>query len=440
MPELSHLDESGALRMVDVSEKPETLRKARASGRVHTNAETLHLVTSGAAPKGDVLTAARIAGIMAAKKTSDLIPLCHPLNVSAIDVQLTPRVEDSTIEIEASVTTTGPTGVEMEAMTAVSVAALTVYDMLKAADRAIRISDIHLLAKSGGRSGDYVAPGHLPVVEDSPEGSALPVPSVIPLPSAEAAQASTAGAPDDSEAADDLSGPAEPDIEPTVPPEDERPPEFAGAAMPGDGRSGVGDDRLVTLQLQGGLEVENITEALRRVYERDPGLAAYDLAAVDEGAPLRPADVEAAAPIIAGYSPKVLEALYDREAEVSAALSRIPPHASLAGPPGSIQWDALADLLRAAIGREIGLARATKILHKKRPSLIPVIDEAILGYTMRVAGPLPAEPVDCALKVMGTLKQDLDANAEVLGGAAGEVEDVELSPLRVLDLAIRSLA
>ena len=158
-PTLSHLDERGAARMVDVSDKPESHREATARGRVVMRAETLALITEGRVSKGDVLATARLAGIMAAKRTHDLIPLCHPLPISGVEVHLTPGggSADAAVEIEASVRTTARTGVEMEALTAVSVAALTVYDMCKSAERGMRIEGVRLVAKSGGRSGDYTA-------------------------------------------------------------------------------------------------------------------------------------------------------------------------------------------------------------------------------------------------------------------------------------------
>ncbi len=155
-PGLTHFDEAGDARMVDVSDKAPTRRIAVARGRVGLSPETLAHVTGGTAAKGDVLGVARIAGIMAAKRTADLIPLCHPLALSKVAVALTP--DDTGIEIEATVATTGPTGVEMEALTAVSVAALTVYDMLKAVDRTMTITDIRLALKDGGRSGRFEAP------------------------------------------------------------------------------------------------------------------------------------------------------------------------------------------------------------------------------------------------------------------------------------------
>ena len=154
---LSHLDERGHARMVDVSSKDVTTREATARGRVLMRPETLALIVEGNVPKGDVLATARIAGIMAAKRTHELVPLCHPLPISGITVELQPASGDPAIEIEATVRTTAQTGVEMEALTAVSVAALTVYDMCKAVERTMQISDVRLVAKSGGRSGDYRA-------------------------------------------------------------------------------------------------------------------------------------------------------------------------------------------------------------------------------------------------------------------------------------------
>ena len=154
---LSHLDEAGHARMVDVSDKDVTRREATARGRIHLQPSTLALVVEGSLPKGDVLATARLAAIMAAKRTHELIPLCHPLPISGVEVKLAPDHDASTIEIEATVRVTSRTGVEMEALTAVSVAALTVYDMCKAVERGMRIGDIELVAKSGGRSGDYHA-------------------------------------------------------------------------------------------------------------------------------------------------------------------------------------------------------------------------------------------------------------------------------------------
>ena len=156
MPGLTHFDAGGAAQMVDVSDKPATRRRAVARGSVAMAPETLALVAAGTAAKGDVLGVARLAGIMAAKRTADLIPLCHPLALSKVAVDLVPG--DGRVEIEATVATAGPTGVEMEALTAVSVAALTVYDMLKAVDRGMVIGENRLALKEGGKSGRYEAP------------------------------------------------------------------------------------------------------------------------------------------------------------------------------------------------------------------------------------------------------------------------------------------
>jgi cyclic pyranopterin phosphate synthase len=151
--ELTHLDSQGLPRMVDVSGKPDTERRAVAVGRARMKEATLDLIKKGKSAKGDVLAAARLAGIMAAKRTSDLIPLCHPLFIGNITVDFVINESLSAVEITASVSSIGKTGVEMEALTAVAVAALTIYDMCKAVDRRITIEDIRLTAKSGGKSG-----------------------------------------------------------------------------------------------------------------------------------------------------------------------------------------------------------------------------------------------------------------------------------------------
>jgi cyclic pyranopterin phosphate synthase len=151
---LTHIDAEGRARMVDVSDKPETAREAVAEGFVRLAPETLALAVSGQGRKGDVRAVAEIAGVMAAKRTSDLIPLCHPLDISKAEVAV--DVDGGRLKVTARVRTTGRTGVEMEALTAVSVACLTLYDMLKAADRGMVIEDVRLLSKSGGRSGDWV--------------------------------------------------------------------------------------------------------------------------------------------------------------------------------------------------------------------------------------------------------------------------------------------
>ena len=152
---LSHFDEQGAARMVDVSAKNETLREAVAEGRVVMLPGTLSLILDGKVAKGDVFGVARLAGIMAAKKTSELIPLCHPLALSSLEIALEPDKAGSCVRIRATVRSTGRTGVEMEALTAVSVAGLTVYDMCKAVDREMTIADVRLIKKSGGKSGTF---------------------------------------------------------------------------------------------------------------------------------------------------------------------------------------------------------------------------------------------------------------------------------------------
>jgi cyclic pyranopterin phosphate synthase len=159
MAKLTHIDPGGAARMVDVSEKAVTERIAVAEGRVRMSAETLDLVMSGNAKKGDVLGAARIAGIMAAKKTSELIPLCHPLAITKVEVDVAPDEAGGApaLMVRATVKVTGRTGVEMEALTAVSVACLTVYDMIKAVERGAVIDGIRLIEKSGGKSGHFLA-------------------------------------------------------------------------------------------------------------------------------------------------------------------------------------------------------------------------------------------------------------------------------------------
>jgi cyclic pyranopterin phosphate synthase len=159
LPDLSHVDVEGRARMVDVSDKAETDRIAVAGARVIMKPETLARVQAGEIAKGDVLAVARIAGIMAAKRAADLIPLCHPLALSSVEVGCTCLPATSSVEITATCRLKGRTGVEMEALTAASVAALTIYDMCKAIDRGMTVTDVRLLRKSGGKSGDYTAPG-----------------------------------------------------------------------------------------------------------------------------------------------------------------------------------------------------------------------------------------------------------------------------------------
>jgi len=157
MSKLSHIDDEGKAAMVDVSAKDETDRTATAEGSVLMQAETLQLILDAGVKKGDVLSVAQLAGIMGAKKTPELIPLCHPIALTVVEVTLTPDPARNAVDIAATCRTTGKTGVEMEAMTAVAVAALTVYDMVKAVDRGVRLTDIRLTHKSGGKSGTFDA-------------------------------------------------------------------------------------------------------------------------------------------------------------------------------------------------------------------------------------------------------------------------------------------
>jgi len=157
MTDFTHLDKDGRVRMVDVGDKTETKRIAVASGSISMEPDTLDRIMDEKVKKGNVLEAARIAGVMAAKKTSDLIPMCHPLNITHARIDFSFDKENHAIDIEAETSLTGKTGVEMEALTAVSVAALTIYDMCKSYDKAMRISNIYLKSKSGGKSGTYTA-------------------------------------------------------------------------------------------------------------------------------------------------------------------------------------------------------------------------------------------------------------------------------------------
>lgn len=154
-PKLTHIDDHGNAHMVDVSDKAVTARTAIATGRVLMKPETLALILEGRAKKGDVLGVARIAGIMAAKRTSDLVPLCHPLAITKVTVELEPNEAENAIDVRALVKVSGQTGVEMEALTAASIACLTIYDMVKAVDRGIIITDLKLVEKTGGKSGTF---------------------------------------------------------------------------------------------------------------------------------------------------------------------------------------------------------------------------------------------------------------------------------------------
>jgi cyclic pyranopterin phosphate synthase len=155
MSKLTHINESGEAHMVDVGAKPATAREAVAEGRIRMQRETLHLILAGGNKKGDVLAVARIAGIMAAKKTAELIPLCHPLTLTRVEVEFVPDEKQSTVVCRAIAATTGPTGVEMEALTAVQIALLTIYDMCKAVDRGMTMTDVGLVSKTGGKSGTW---------------------------------------------------------------------------------------------------------------------------------------------------------------------------------------------------------------------------------------------------------------------------------------------
>ena len=155
VPTLTHVNPRGGVHMVDVSDKSDSLRTAVASGRVLLGEEAFQLVSENKIRKGDVLTIAQIAGILGAKQTSKLIPLCHDVAVKGVDVEFALNEDDHAIEVRGFAKTIGPTGVEMEALTAVSIAALTIYDMCKSVSKEIRITDVHLLAKTGGQSGDY---------------------------------------------------------------------------------------------------------------------------------------------------------------------------------------------------------------------------------------------------------------------------------------------
>lgn len=167
MKEFTHFDESGRSRMVDVSDKAPTLREATATATVTMQPETLHKILNREFAKGDVLGVAQVAGIMAAKRTGDLIPMCHPLNLTSVSMEFYPRPEQHSIEIRATARICDRTGIEMEALTAVSVAALTVYDMCKAVDRGMIVSDVCLLRKSGGRSGTFERASNAAISENS---------------------------------------------------------------------------------------------------------------------------------------------------------------------------------------------------------------------------------------------------------------------------------
>ena len=185
MTDLTHLDEHGAARMVDVTDKETSAREATAEAVIVLSEDAFAAAVSGNAPKGDVLAAARIAGIMAAKKTSELIPLCHPLPLTRAGIEFEPQPERNAIRIVASAKTNAPTGVEMEALTAASIAALTIYDMVKAVDKGAVIESVRLLTKSGGKSGAYIAPHGPKAIRAStarPRAAVLAHEAVRPMP------------------------------------------------------------------------------------------------------------------------------------------------------------------------------------------------------------------------------------------------------------------
>lgn len=171
MPRLTHLDTKGRAKMVDVSKKKQTLREAVVRGSISMNPHTFKSIMSGHIPKGDALAVAKVAGIMAAKKTSEIIPMCHPLNLSHVEINFYPDEKESRIDIEAKVKIKAQTGVEMEGFMAVAAAGLTIYDMCKAIDRAMVLSNIHLVKKTGGKSGTYLVRSHR---KKGPEGTRVP--------------------------------------------------------------------------------------------------------------------------------------------------------------------------------------------------------------------------------------------------------------------------
>ncbi|MEX2236501.1 MAG: DUF6308 family protein [Dehalococcoidia bacterium] len=194
-----------------------------------------------------------------------------------------------------------------------------------------------------------------------------------------------------------------------------------------------------SLTLQTGARISNLLDALRETYQKQPELAQYDLVGVGADNALRSPELQAAAPLIPGFSPQIIDILAQRDHQISEALNGIKAGAALSEPAAEIPWDAVRSLIRATVAPGIGLSRATKILHKKRPALIPVIDEPIMRYALRVTPNLPSEPAEATVRVMEILKQDLDANLSALLRTTEDVDDVALTPLRVLDLAIRSL-
>ena len=355
---LTHIDTSGRPRMVDVSAKPATAREAIAAGSVYMAAATLALVTSGKAAKGDVLTTAQLAGIMAAKRTHELIPLCHPLPLTGIDVSLAPDMKRSAIDITATVRTTAQTGVEMEALTAVTVAALTVYDMLKAAQKDIRIGDIRLVRKRGGKSGDV-----------------------------------------------------ELEANPT--------------------------DDLDTLALQTGDRIVDCRGKVRDFCRRDFSYKSYDSVAVPLDNTIREDEIRLANRMVARMGESVVFQFLDQASCVGKVLARIPAQRQIWDESDDEIWAALSDLLRCVVGPGIGLPRATKVLHKKRPNLIPILDGVVMKYAEKAARAkgqiLPSDIPERGAAAIRVLREDVVRNLPLLTDLGRETK---LSPVRVLDILV----
>lgn len=358
---LSHLDDASRPRMVDVSSKDERAREATAKGSVYMTAETLALATSGRGAKGDVLTTARLAGIMAAKRTHELIPLCHPLPLTSIAVDIEADEARSAIDVTATVRTTARTGVEMEALTAVSIAALTIYDMLKAAQKDMRVGDIRLARKAGGKSGEWTAEPH-------PARSSSTTDSV---------------------------------------------------------------------RLRTGIVIGECELKVAQFCSADHSYRNYDAAVVPHDNVLTEEQVRVANKLIARMGPAGVTVFLQASECITSALSRIPPSATI-----DADWTddidrAMRDLLVCVLGPGIGIARATKVFHKKRPALIPILDDFVLRYTdraMQQAGhSRPSTQIDRALGAMNVLRADVVVNADVLNPIA---ERYQLSPLRILDILI----
>ena len=344
--------------MVDVSAKAETARQAVAKGSVYMAAETLALAVSGRAAKGDVLTTAQLAGIMAAKRTHELIPLCHPLPLTGIEVSLEPDEGRGAIDITAAVRTTARTGVEMEALTAVSVAALTVYDMLKAAQRDIRIGDIRLVRKTGGKSGEIELEGERP----------------------------------------------------------------------------VGEDELI---LQTGDRIADCHDKAMRFCQDDFSYRSYDPVAVPQDNVLREDEVRLANRIVARMGDPVIKQFMSKSDCVGAALERIPAKAALWEEWSHDREIALQELFHCLLGSGIGLSRATKVLHKKRPNLVPMLDDVVVRYAERAArrqgARLPSGQPERGAALVRILREDVAQNRPLLTRLG---EEFGLSPLRVLDILI----